>query len=1379
MSSIFNRQLCAFSLFIICTLTPFAKPLGATEILVSRLENDSIPSEYVSHIEQLSSGHLLFSTQSGARLYDGKRFLSLYDGTRQDVSPLEGYIYHTLEDNNHNIWFATDRGLFKLNKDDFELEKLESSKNNESKLINNNVRKILEDSEKNLWFGTLNGISRYSPTRDKFTNFSTVESSISDDKLLGRIFLMLEHQNKIWIGSSKGLFTIDKTELKLQRFPGKLGKSYVTSGFVNSSNEIWFGTDIEGIFQLDTSSGLVRQIKKKSDSEIDLRSNNIWALYKTPQERVWIGYWSSGVTVHDLDTQLNYHVKHRLNDFSSLPSSSIEMFVQDNSGLIWIATSGGIAHFNPANFSFSSTRYIAGETNSIPEEGIISAEKDGFDNIWIGSTKGLDKWNPKDGSVTHFYNLKHSEESAAQVAVWRILDLGNGKLLLATEKGLIAFEMNTGKVNAISNVLDINNKPVNYAFYALKKASDGNIYAASSLSTVHRINIEKFSAELVFDARQSELTADSEYYASIAIDKFNNMWLGSTTGLHRINLANGKIKVFNAGESASNITSNVINDLEIIGDTLWVATSNGGINLIDLETNRISKITEKDGLPANTVINLFSLDNKDIWFTSKDKVGEIDVESKTVLLNPLLSSIGVEFYEAGSSDTNKNNVTLVGTRVISFSPDKIEPIEFKAPVRISTFSRLHKNDPSFNPLSNTQSVTLFPEDTLVSFEFASLDFSYAQLARYRYKLEGYDSDWLYSGKMASATYTGLPPGSYRLQVQSTDRFGRWYTNNNSLKVNVIPAWWQSNLAYSLYLIALLLVLSLIVRRKRSERKKEIQTLNAIRQSESRMKDVLWGSGDEMWRWNLTTNEVYSIAKVHPDEKSVERIQFLEDLRNQIHPDDKSELEDKMARHLRGETSHFEAQYRIMDEQSHKWRWVLSRGRIVERLGNNAPSMVAGTTKDIDELKRTERQLRYLANYDQLTNLPNRSLFLEHLNHSISLAGRFEEKIALLFLDLDSFKMINDTLGHSVGDQLLQSVAQRLLRVLRGTDNLARLSGDEFAIIIERIHDAEEVEPTVNRLVRELSKPFELATQSVTTSLSVGIAMYPEDGRSPSQLLKHADIAMYQAKKNGKKQYQFFHPDMNALLEKRIDMEQELKVAIEQKQFEAFFQARACVETNKVKGFETLIRWFHPEKGMVSPAEFIPVAEETGQILEIGEIILEKACIQASTWYQQGWRGIVSVNIAALQFQQSDLVTTVRKTLEESKLPAENLELEITEGTLIKNIEHTRSLLLRLKEIGVKIALDDFGTGYSSLSYLQQLPIDVLKIDRSFILEITHSQKAAQLSKAIINMAHSLGLSVVAEGIEEETQLAFLKNSGCEEYQGFLFGRPVPAEELLF
>jgi diguanylate cyclase (GGDEF)-like protein len=523
--------------------------------------------------------------------------------------------------------------------------------------------------------------------------------------------------------------------------------------------------------------------------------------------------------------------------------------------------------------------------------------------------------------------------------------------------------------------------------------------------------------------------------------------------------------------------------------------------------------------------------------------------------------------------------------------------------------------------------------------------------------------------------------------------------------------------------------------------------------------------------------MFRTEKITLNELPKECIYDWSDVFAKIHQDDRALVSDLIDQHLKGDTEYYQAQFRLLNDYEHRWEWVLMKGRIVERDQEGLPTMLAGTLKNIDDLKQTEERLRYLANFDQLTELPNRSLFLQQMTHAIQTAKRFNEKVALLFFDLNGFKLINDSLGHAIGDLLLKAVAQRLKLILRECDHVARLGGDEFTIIIERIHNRDDVIPTLDRITRELKQPFDLGTQTVLTNASIGVALYPDHGKTADTLLKHADIAMYEAKRNDHKNFCFFEEEMNAQLVRRLDIEKQLEQAITNDEFVAFYQPRVNVANNKVRGYEALIRWQHPEKGLVSPAEFIPVAEDSGQIIYLGSWILFEACKQCTRWHQQGHKISVSVNISALQFKQSDLIQIVQQALASSKLKPEYLELEITEGTLIYNLDHTRRVLYDLKQLGVVIALDDFGTGYSSLSYLQQLPIDVLKIDRSFIVQLTQSKKSARLCQAIINMAHSLDLQVVAEGIEDHQQLAMLAEMGCEEYQGYLFGKPLPASEL--
>ena len=746
--------------------------------------------------------------------------------------------------------------------------------------------------------------------------------------------------------------------------------------------------------------------------------------------------------------------------------------------------------------------------------------------------------------------MASSSQDKRKIAVWRIYGYDSDNLLLATEKGLVKFNKLDGTATVIKGLKDYSGKEVNVSFYTITRDGPDTFLAASSSATVHQINPKTGENILIFDASQNKKTAQTEYYLDIERLDENRLWLASTTGIHLVDYKSNKVEVYSATQQKNNISSNMINSLASSDKKLWVATQSGGINIIDLTSNSISVLNNEDGLESNEVLSIFNLSVDEVGFTTRNSVGKIDRETLKITTFPLLSSNNDYFAEESYWISPKGVVTLGGSRAIRFNPGNVDSVKINSNVKISAISRLHKPVRDYYPLLSEQHLLLQPEDSLVTIQYANLNFAYPKFNNYRYRLKGYDKSWLVAGKISQATYTNLPPRDFVFEVQAQTTSGEWNEQSSRLRITVLAPWWRSHFAYTLYSAIVLAIISLFTFQRRQKRLAELAAIDAIKTSESRMKDVLWGSGDELWRWNIPSNQIYRIANDNLAENPEERTDSISQLIKSIHPDDRVQVQEMIDRHLALQSPYFESQFRLLDEQRQEWKWVLARGRIVELSDDGSPKVMAGTIKDIDELKRTERQLRYLANYDQLTNLPNRSLFLEHLHHSIKLAARFKEKLALLFLDLDSFKLVNDSLGHSVGDQLLQAVAQRLKSVLRGTDNLARLSGDEFAIIIERISDAQEVVPTLERLIEQLNNPFELVNQGVTTSVSIGVALFPDNGERPSNLLKHADIAMYQAKRLGKKQYCFFHPDMNELLAKRIDMEQELKIAIKEQQFEA-------------------------------------------------------------------------------------------------------------------------------------------------------------------------------------------------------------------------------------
>ena len=459
------------------------------------------------------------------------------------------------------------------------------------------------------------------------------------------------------------------------------------------------------------------------------------------------------------------------------------------------------------------------------------------------------------------------------------------------------------------------------------------------------------------------------------------------------------------------------------------------------------------------------------------------------------------------------------------------------------------------------------------------------------------------------------------------------------------------------------------------------------------------------------------------------------------------------------------------------RWVHERAELTYGRDGRALSAV-GTAQDVTDLRRARQQVEFLAHHDALTRLPNRILARDRFEQAIALATRKGRKVALLFLDLDNFKTINDTLGHQAGDHLLQQVVARLQEVVRGSDTISRQGGDEFLLMLTGLHDENGADAVAQHIVERLAQPMQVDGHELHTSVSIGISVFPDDGGEFDTLLQKADMAMYSAKESGRATYRFFTEGMNVHAFERMQMQNRLRYALDQNEFLLHYQPQVELPSGRVVGFEALLRWHSKELGLVMPGRFIPVAEESGLILPIGAWVLREACRQAREWQDRlGIRVPVAVNLSALQFRRGGLVATVAEVLRDTGLEPELLELELTESMLLHDIDAVLAAMDQIRRQGVNMSIDDFGTGYSSLTYLKRLPVNRLKIDQSFVRDMINDADDGSIVRAIIQMAHSLKLSVIAEGVETPEQAAWLEREGCEQAQGYYFGRPMAAEAV--
>jgi len=571
----------------------------------------------------------------------------------------------------------------------------------------------------------------------------------------------------------------------------------------------------------------------------------------------------------------------------------------------------------------------------------------------------------------------------------------------------------------------------------------------------------------------------------------------------------------------------------------------------------------------------------------------------------------------------------------------------------------------------------------------------------------------------------------------------------------------------------------------SELQKREAAEQALRESEERYALAAQGSNDGLWDWDLRNHRVYFSPRwrMMLGYEGTAITQHPSEWLHRVHPHDRSKVRNALLEHIEGTSSHFEAEYRILHKDG-EYRWMLSRGLAVRDADGKAYRL-AGSQTDVTARKMAEEQLLHDAFHDHLTGLPNRALFIDRLQSNLKRRIRNPHFLfALLFLDLDRFKVVNDSLGHLAGDELLKVLAKRLEASVRAVDTVARFGGDEFALLLSELREPADAVVVAERIQRGFQTPFSLGDQQVYTSCSIGIVVGSPEYTRAEEMLRDADTAMYRAKVKSKGSYEVVNGEMLASARTVLQLENDLRTAVKKREFCLHFQPIVALDSGRITSFEALLRWNHPERGLLSPAQFLSVAEDADLLVPIGWQTLEEACAQLQNWrraYPKYSDLSVSVNLSAKQFSYPDLMERIERTLRDTQLPPSCLKLEITEAVVMKSVESSVRILGQLKQRGIQLYLDDFGTGYSALSYLHHFPISTIKTDRSFLSQGETSKDRRTVLRAVLQMAHHLGMEVIVEGVETPEQFAEIMSLDCRRAQGYLFSRPVDAvfaEKLL-
>ncbi|MBI1675652.1 EAL domain-containing protein [Shewanella sp. DW31] len=1220
-------------------------------------------------------------------------------------------------------------------------------------------------------------------------------------------------QGDFWVvGPEAGLIQLERNDKAFtatyHRYDPKrtnsISENNMLSLLQDPFGNLWLGASYSGLDKINTRRQYFQHIYE-STPNLSQQSNNIRTLFRSQDNALWIGTEGAGLKRMLANGKYEHYTELFANALG-MHQRNLNLILrdidQDKNGVLWFATNYGLGRL-ALDGHFQLLKVTERTDQGAETNYIRSLDIDEQGHLWVATTNALYR-KAIDTDEFTFISLAHIDNFYPAQNQFLILRTHKDTLWIGTLDGLLKLDMKTGTGKSYFHQSSDKNSLINNRVRDILVTKSGEVWFATH-GGISKLPSQETDAGFSHYTRNQGLPSDTIY--ALLEDQEHNIWFSSNAGIGKLNPKTNRVIIFNEQEGLQALEFNGGVKLEDSDGDLWF----GGINGI----NRFNPKSIPDQRPdVKVALTGYSIAGKGHTILDLSHPPSIVMDYSDQLISFEVTSLDFSY-------TGKNRFSyflegfdnewheLPTGNEITFT--NINPGHYQLHVRHGL-------------QYNTQGDYALSVDLHVQAPFYRTQFAYALYSLLSLWLLAWIIIWRKRKRQQQREFeTSIRASEERLKLAlwaSGDGMWDWNIPENRVyRTNMdssVPHWNSSNIAHeSMH--------SEDRERFKFELNEHLQGRSPFFEAEYRVErspgNWVWildrgkvvekdsldnpirmtGTNRNITSRKLIENELvlssqvlnsmneavvvgglnYRIRSVNPafcaitgyTERQITDRHFIHLAFSRQQRELFNTIEQQLLRH-----KHWVGELWIRNKQRQAILVWLEINQVIDIKGETSHFVAVFT--DITERKKAEEDLRFLASFDTLTGLPNRTLFQDRLNHAITQAHRANNIVALLFLDLDRFKHINDSMGHHVGDLLLKAVARRLQNAVRDGDTVARLGGDEFTIILEGVAKTKAATLISEKVLRAFQTPFLLDDKTLTISTSIGISLYPNDADNADSLIKFADTAMYHAKSSGRNNFQFYTSKLNEIATRHVQLESGLKEAIQRKELSLVYQPKFCLRDGSLTGLEALLRWYHTELGPISPVEFIPLAEETGIITQIGHWVINHACQQLAEWNSLGFNGItIAVNLSARQLK-ADIISTIEVALAVSGLPAQSLELELTESMIMGNPQESVSILSKLKALGLTIAVDDFGTGYSSLSYLKRFPIDTLKIDREFVRDITNDPDDAAITSAIIALAHSLELNVVAEGVETQEQLNFLAMQGCDQVQGFLLSKPLNAEDCL-